>query len=203
MKQPRTRSPLPTAILTKVVAVALATLPMLAAPPAEAQGTSAKSTASEGKLASKDRKFLEEAAASGMLEIQASKLALQHAVAPEVKQFAEHMVMEHTAVDKQLSSLATAKGVKPPTELPMLMKRKVDALGKEKGKDFDEEYVEEIGVDAHQDTVKLFEKAAKDVEDPEVKKFAADTLPSLQKHLQMAQALDRKMEEAEKASKKK
>jgi putative membrane protein len=46
-----------------------------------------------------------------------------------------------------------------------------------------------MGVTAHEDTVKLFQKASADAKDPEVKAFATKTLPKLQHHLQMAQDL--------------
>ena len=62
--------------------------------------------------------------------------------------------------------------------------------------------MDKIGVDAHKDTVKLFEKAAKNLDDAELKKFAADTLPSLKQHLTMAQQLDAKIDKKMKASKK-
>ena len=62
--------------------------------------------------------------------------------------------------------------------------------------------MDKVGVDAHKDTVKLFEKAAKNLDDAELKKFAADTLPSLKQHLTMAQQLDAKIDKKMKASKK-
>ena len=37
--------------------------------------------------------------------------------------------------------------------------------------------MDKIGVDAHKDTVKLFEKAAKNLDDAELKKFAAARCP--------------------------
>ena len=51
------------------------------------------------------------------------------------------------------------------------------------------DHADEIGVGAHEDAVKLFEKASNDVKDPDVKQFAIQTLPTLQQHLQMAKTL--------------
>jgi putative membrane protein len=45
-------------------------------------------------------------------------------------------------------------------------------------------------VKAHQDAVVLFNAYAKDGDDPELKKWAAKTLPHLQRHLTMAQKLN-------------
>jgi putative membrane protein len=44
-------------------------------------------------------------------------------------------------------------------------------------------------VTAHQDAVALFESYAKGGDDPELKKWAAKTLPNLKRHLTMAQKL--------------
>ena len=42
-------------------------------------------------------------------------------------------------------------------------------------------------VDDHKDDIKAFERAADKAQDPEVKSFAAKTLPTLKTHLQFAQ----------------
>ena len=58
---------------------------------------------------------------------------------------------------------------------------------------FDEKYVSQIGVSAHEDAIKLFKKAATEAEDADVKEFAARNLPGLEQHLEMAKALQQKM----------
>jgi putative membrane protein len=58
----------------------------------------------------------------------------------------------------------------------------------EGGKDFDSSY-DQIQVKAHEDAVALFDAYAKGGEDPELKKWAAKTLPHLKEHLSMAQKL--------------
>jgi putative membrane protein len=57
------------------------------------------------------------------------------------------------------------------------------------GSDFDRRYAESMGVDAHEDTIELFEKAAGSAEDADIKAFAQKTLPKLQQHLKMAREL--------------
>jgi putative membrane protein len=46
--------------------------------------------------------------------------------------------------------------------------------------------------------VKLFEKASNDVKDPDVKQFAIETLPVLQQHLEMATAMQQRLDAAKK-----
>jgi hypothetical protein len=54
---------------------------------------------------------------------------------------------------------------------------------------FDERYARNFGVKAHESTIKLFQEAAQNAKDADVKAWAQKTLPSLQHHLEMAQAL--------------
>jgi len=142
-----------------------------------------------------DQRFLRKAAESGMLEIQASQLAIQKAEHAEVRSYAEMMVKDHSAADKELKSLADRKGFVLPVELEG---DKLDLLNKLRelsGHDFEEEYVEEVAVDAHEEAVDLFEDAADDAKDPEVKAFAAKLLPKLQQHLEMGEKLDDKLDD--------
>jgi putative membrane protein len=86
-------------------------------------------------------------------------------------------------VDGELKTLASSKGVQLPAEPTRKVRSALSDLQKKSGPDFDKEYADDIAVDAHEDAVKLFEKAAKDAEDADVKAFAAKTLPNLQQHL--------------------
>jgi putative membrane protein len=46
-------------------------------------------------------------------------------------------------------------------------------------------------VDGHQDVIDQFEKASKDVTDPEIKNFATTKLPTLKAHLDSAKAIQK------------
>jgi putative membrane protein len=56
------------------------------------------------------------------------------------------------------------------------------------GKDFDRTY-DQIQLKAHQDAVALFEAYSKNGDNPELKSWAAATLPHLKEHLSMAEKL--------------
>lgn len=58
-------------------------------------------------------------------------------------------------------------------------------LSRKQGAEFDTSYMKMM-VDQHEADVKLFERAAKEAEDSEVRSFASRHLPSLQQHLQRA-----------------
>ena len=69
------------------------------------------------------------------------------------------------------------------------IQRAVNKLAKKTGSDFDKAYVERM-VDAHEDAIDLFQKASRDVKDPELQAFASKMLPKLQQHQQHARSLE-------------
>ncbi len=153
--------------------------------------------AAAAELSNGDQRFLRKAGESGLLELQASQIAVERSQHPEVKRYAEMMIKDHTAVDKELKALATAKGFQLPTELDGGKRRLLERLRTIEGHEFDEEYADEVAVDAHEEAVELFEDAADDTDDAEVKAFAAKHLPALQQHLDMGRKLEEAVDEAD------
>ena len=174
--------------LSTLAAVSVAFGGLMVGAAASAQNaTSAQSGASTPRTAHADSSFLKEAAEAGFAEMDAGKLALQKSSSAEVKAFAQKMVDEHKKADSELQSLAATKGAKG----------KAKILEKRDGTGFDHAYAENQ-VSAHKDAVALFEKAAKNAKDADVKAWAAKTLPTLQHHLQEAQALEASTKAADK-----
>ena len=68
--------------------------------------------------------------------------------------------------------------------------RDVRRLSDATGREFDERYVK-LMVEEHEKAVKLFEKAAEDAKDPEVRSFASQHVGSLREHLEEARGLER------------
>ena len=152
-------------------------------------GTRNAETSKDDKIAGGDRKFIQNAAASGMFEVQAAQLASTKATDPAVKSFASMLVDHHTSANNELTKLANAKGVELPAAPPRAMRRDIEQLGKKTGQEFDRDFVRNVGIKAHQKDVKLFQGASKDVKDPELKAWATKTLPTLQQHLAQAQKM--------------
>ncbi len=176
------------------VALAAAAVGLIAsvqAPAAFAQAVvpGASASAASGKISHKDSAFMKQAAENGHAEVENSKLALQKSGNADVKAFAQKMVDEHTKASEELAALAASKGVDLPKDPSVMQKGKMKVLSARDGTSFDRHYAESVGVEAHKDTVKLFEKAAKESDDADVKAWATKTLPTLQHHLQEAQAL--------------
>ena len=66
--------------------------------------------------------------------------------------------------------------------------RHVRNLSRKTGAEFDRDYVDLI-VDSHEDAVKLFQRAAKDAKDSDVRSYASSHLAALQAHLDQANQL--------------
>jgi len=131
-----------------------------------------------------------EAAMGGMAEVELGQLASEKAQSDQVKQFAQRMVTDHGKANDELKSLAQSKNIALPTDPGAKHKATKDRLSKLSGAQFDRAYMQEM-VNDHRKDVSDFEKESKSGKDPEVKAWAAKTLPTLQEHYQMAQAASR------------
>jgi putative membrane protein len=161
--------------------LAIASPAALAAEKENAAGTNAASAG--GKVAAKDSKFVTEAAVSGLFEVEAGKLAQEKGSSDQVKQLGEMMIKDHTAANDELMKIASSKGVQVPTELDAKHKTMLEKLSKQSGEAFDKAYLAALEA-AHKKDVTLFEKASQNLEDADLKGFAAKTLPILQGHLE-------------------
>lgn len=132
-----------------------------------------------------DASFLRKAAAGGAAEVELGNLARDKASNPDVKQFAQKMVDDHSAANNELKTLAQQKGVAVPTQPDSSSKKELDRLSKLSGPAFDRAYMK-LMVSDHEKDVSEFEKESKSAQDSDVKSFAGKTLPTLQEHLRLA-----------------
>lgn len=144
---------------------------------------------SQTQLSASDKQFITQAAQGGMAEVQMGQLALKQASSDAVRKYAQQMIDEHTKVNKELMSLATKKGVTPPTTIGPKYEAVRAKLSKLSGKNFDSAYMKEAGITAHSQQADLFQRQAGQGQDPDLKAFAAKTLPAVQMHLQMAREM--------------
>jgi putative membrane protein len=103
-------------------------------------------TANAGKVTPSDSEIVGVVATANSGEIQAAELAAQKATHPEVKQFAQQMLTEHTAMNKESQALAAKLGLKSEdsvTSKTLNKKSQADLkkLKELQGAEFDKEYV--------------------------------------------------------------
>lgn len=173
-------------------AVSVATNVRASTPQAASDAVTSSSVSSAGAPTSGPQKFLHEAAIGGMAEVELGKLAQENASNAAVKAFATQMVDDHGKANRDLETLAQQEKVTLPTQLDAKHTALRDRLANLSGAQFDRAYMTEMVRD-HEKDVAEFEKAAQSSSDPEVKAFAAKTLPVLQGHLKMAKDVEKSL----------
>ncbi len=133
------------------------------------------------------QKFMTEVMQGNLAEIQVGKLAQQKGQTEGVRSFGSMLVSDHSAANEKAMSVAQSIGVSPPSEPSKKQKAVYDRLSKLSGESFDHEFAKAM-VEDHKNDIREFEKEAKKKNDPAAD-FANETLPTLRKHLEMAQSL--------------
>jgi putative membrane protein len=129
--------------------------------------------------------FLKAASQGGSMEVSLGSMAQEKAESEAVKQFGETMVNDHSMANEKLKELASAKDVTLPDELKPEQMTLIENLSQLSGHDFDVGYMSAM-VEDHEKDVKEFHEQAEEGDDQDVKQFAAETVATLEKHLQMA-----------------
>jgi putative membrane protein len=181
--------------LTKVSALMIAaavTFPSGFALAASGSTKAESSRESKSKLPSGEERFMKEAASGGLMEVELGKVAAEKGSHQRVKEFGKRMQADHSKANAQLKKIASSKGVELPTEPSGEHKSTMDKLTKLSGAEFDLEYMEAM-VDDHKEDIEKFQTQADKGKDPEVKKFASESLPILKKHLELAQSTEKQI----------
>lgn len=152
-------------------------------------GILAQTNAAGKSLASADKNFARRAAQSGMAEIQMGKLAADKATTPSLKAFGQRMVEDHTKANEQLKSIDRRVGITPPEGINAKEQATFDSLSRLSGAAFDRAYARVILAD-HREDIKEFRKEANSGANPELKAFAAQTLPTLRNHLNSIRSIE-------------
>jgi putative membrane protein len=159
---------------------------------AQPNSGAASSSSSNSATSNPDQDFVTKAAQGNSAEIALGKMVAAKTKDPNVKQFAEMMVKDHTTALNQLQELAQSKNLSLNDNLPEDAKELQTKLSSDTGKQLDKDYMNGM-VEDHQKDVQEFTNASQNAKDPDVKQWASKTLPVLQKHLQKAQQIDAKL----------
>ncbi len=139
-----------------------------------------------------DHNFAIKAAQGGMAEVKLGQLAQQNGENPAVKAFGQRMVTDHTKANDDLKSVAARKGMMLPSDLDAHDQATYDRLSKLNGAAFDKAYMRDMVAD-HRTDVAEFRHESEQGTDPEIKAFAARTLPVLEEHLKLAEETEGKV----------
>jgi putative membrane protein len=154
----------------------------ITAAPAVAQGTRPGAT----QTVAADKAFVLKAAKGGMAEVELGKLAAEKASSDDVKKFGQRMADDHAKAGEELKTLAQTKNITLSAQVDPKDKALQNRLSQLSGQAFDREYMQAMLAD-HRKDVAEFRTESTAGKDPDVKAWAAKTLPTLEEHLKLAQ----------------
>ena len=134
------------------------------------------------------QKFISSAVQGDIAEVEVGKLAQEKSQSEAVKQFGAMLVKEHGEHKTKAEQVANELGVKPPTGSSISQKVTYAKLKMLSGTPFDKFFARAMVKD-HQQDIKEYQKEAS--KDDAAGKLANETLRALQKHLQIAQSLEK------------
>ena len=135
-----------------------------------------------------DRSLIIMASLNNVAEMALGQLAADSSQTPAIKEFGQMMVNDHANAQGGLVALASQYGVTPhdtPDQEHIALLQKLLTL---KGREFDSLYIHSQVAD-HFEAVTLFQTAYDLGNNRELGTYITSTLPTLQQHLQHAQAL--------------
>jgi putative membrane protein len=152
-----------------------------------AQADDDKKSKGDGKTLT-DSEFVDKASSSGTTEVVLGNIGLARSTHADVKKFSERLVKDHSKANMELLSIVSDLRIAIPEKPLPEHEKHIVHFRDEKGKDFDKEFMKHM-VKSHEDGVKLFTRASKELKNDRLKAFAAKTLPTLKEHLEMAKKI--------------
>jgi putative membrane protein len=135
----------------------------------------------------RDQHFLQNAIEGNLTEIQLGKMAEQNASTEAGRSFGQMLANDHSKNNEKATQVAHALKVSVPTEPNAKQRQMIREFSQLSGRSFDRELAQHMVTD-HKKDIRDFEQAAKS-QDEQVADYAKDTLPTLRKHLDTAEAL--------------
>ena len=142
----------------------------------------------QGTLAKADQQFLDMAAQTDMTEAHLGQMAADQAANSAVKDYAQMLVADHTSDYTQLGTLAPKAGGTIPKGIDVQHEKMIAPFHKLKAAQFDQRYIHEM-VAGHTKAIAAYKAEAANGENADIKAYANQALPTLEKHLQGAKDL--------------
>jgi len=137
---------------------------------------------------SQDASFVEKAAQGGMAEVEASELAANRATSDAVRNFGTMLVEDHGAANVQLAEIAKSNGMPLPDTMGESHQEILKTLQAVEGPRFDQAYLAQM-VKSHEESVQLLRSEIASGQNADLKAYATDVLPIVEKHLREAYRL--------------
>ncbi len=140
--------------------------------------------ASMATTSAMDKTFATKAAQGGIFEVKSSQIAVNKSTDKGVLAVAKRMIMEHTAANNELKTVAQNYQMTLPTETDAKHRAILSKLSRLSGTAFDKAYIASQET-AHADTVKLLEKEIAMGKNAGLTAFASKNLPGIEDHTKM------------------
>ena len=134
--------------------------------------------------------FIQKAIAGNLAEIKVGQLAQQKGASEGVRHFGTVLEQDHSTANQQAMSAASTMGVTPPAEPSPKEQAEYRRLAALSGAQFDEAFVKEMVKD-HKKDIAEYKKEAQAASNSPASSYAETSLPTLQKHLRLAESLER------------
>jgi putative membrane protein len=145
-------------------------------------------------LSAGDRQFILDATRVSERDVELGELAKEKGQSITVKELGARMVADHGRIARELKRLALSKGLRVgDTKRPE--EPSYDRLTKLSSPAFDKAYLEAMAKDQEQDVAE-FRRMSEQGQDPDLKAWAARTLPTLEGQLQTVKAIQGTMQGA-------
>jgi putative membrane protein len=138
--------------------------------------------------AMQDRAFVQDALKGGMAEVQLGQLAAQKGSSPDVKQFGQKMVDDHTKLGDEMKQVARQMGIREPRGLSKKDEELVAKLQSLSGAQFDDAYIKAMVKDHRKDSSD-FQQEAQNTQNPALKQVTQQGGQVIDQHLQMIEQI--------------
>jgi putative membrane protein len=166
-------------VISAVCCLALCSVPVLA-----------KGKPAQGSTMT-DQQFVEFVAQTDMVEANLGQLAQTASSSQPLKDYAQMLVTDHTNDLHKVQDTAHQISLNVPNAIDAENNKTMIApFEKLTGAAFDARYAREM-VAGHTKAIAIFKKEAADAQNPALKSYAEETLPTLEKHLAGAKDLEK------------
>jgi len=135
-----------------------------------------------------DQEFVDFAAQTDMTEANLGQVA-QDKGDQATKDYGQMLRTDHSDDYNQLTAAAQKAGLTVPKGIDAEHDRMIDSLSRLNGAAFDHRFAHEM-VEGHEHAIAVYQKEEQDAQNADIKTYAQQALPTLQKHLDDARKLE-------------
>ena len=139
-------------------------------------------------MANSPAEFVEKASATGVAEIEISRMAIGKTSSTDIESYAVEIIKDQTDANRDLKKIASEQDLPVPTHEEVLNKAKPLMVEVQEDDSFDAAYAASQ-VKAREDAIQLFKQQVDKPASPALKAFAEKYLPKFEMHLVMAKKL--------------